>query len=389
MLIRIQSQEAEIMHIHSKFVKIFALLLLFLVCIPGGAYAEETETPINDTHDEPVMEESSGIVGLLYNGTIDPDSSVTVTAGSGATYAIPGNTPMGVLQSLENSGVITKISVIDGLMAKKGILLLDGIGNLSSRDENGWFVKVNGERLEDVVLSEMMGLNRYILKEGDVVLYSLGDPKGMVSESKAYLTVAIGTIREPSPEPPAEETDANLSDAQEENFTPIPTDSSSDVEVNEETTPSGEIKTSEGEPDSSEKPVTESQGSLHDGTLSLPSGVVTIATSGGDYDIDAATPLGILQKLMEDDQISDISVSDRAMKKGGILFLEGINDYHFSGDKTWFVLVNNVLLKDYLSPETDGLNTYKIKSGDEVGYYFGEPSRPADDAEVKMIITIG
>lgn len=388
MLIHIQSQEAEIMHIHYRFLKIFAVLLLFLVCIPGGAYAEETETPITDTHDEPVMEESSGIVGLLYNGTIDPDSSVTVIADSGATYATPGNTPMGVLQSLENSGAITKISVIDGLMTKKRILLLDGIGNLSSRDENGWFVKVNGERLEDVVLSEMMGLNRYILKEGDVVLYSLGDPKGMVSESKAYLTVAIGTIREPSPKPQTEETDTNLSDVKEENFTPIPTGLPFD-EVNEKTTSSNQIKASEGESDCSEKPVSETRGSLYDGTLSLPSGVVTIATSGGDYDIDATTPLGILQKLMEDDQISDISVSDRAMKKGGILFLEGINDHHFSGDKTWFVLVNNVLLKDYLYPETDGLNTYRIKSGDEVGYYFGEPSRPADDAEVKMIITIG
>lgn len=50
--------------------------------------------------------------------------------------------------------------------------------------------------------------------------------------------------------------------------------------------------------------------------MSLPSGTITIETTGGDYDINAATPLGILHELLEDDKISDLTVSDKAMKKG-------------------------------------------------------------------------
>lgn len=136
-------------------------------------------------------------------------------------------------------------------------------------------------------------------------------------------------------------------------------------------------------------PVSDNQEDLFSGTFSLPSGIVNItASSGGDYEIEGATPLGLLQKLKEDSKIAEISVSDRAMRKGGILLLEGINDYYYTGDKTWFVVVNDYQVKDYLYPETDGLNVYKIKAGDKVGYYFGEPSKPADDAEVKMLVTI-
>ncbi len=356
-----------------------------MVCIPGGVLAEGPDEIISKPEVTQTPVPSDPILGLIYNGTVDVKSSISVVADSGISYTIPGNTPIGVLEALMNSGAIEKLSIGDELMEKKGTLLLYGIGNLSSGNGNGWFVKVNGERLEDVVLAETMGLSRYTLKEGDVVLYTLGDPKGMVSESKAYLTVTIGMVDEAEPEPVKEPSAVNTSEENDEitEITEINTDTKPEQSDDEAEHVSDETP----EDQKPEKTASGGQEVLYTGSMSLPSGTITIETTGGDYDINAATPLGILHELLEDDKISDLTVSDKAMKKGGILILEGINDYQFTGDKTWFVLVNNVLLKDYLYDE-EGLNIYKIKAGDEVGYYFGEPSEPASAAQVKLVITI-
>jgi len=359
-----------------------------LLFCSGISFAEDTDDVMPDTEITDIKETSSDIVGLLYNGTVDTKGSLSVLSYSGTSYTVPGNTPIGILQILQEAGTINKLSIGDELMEKKGILLLDGIGNLSFGDEAGWYVKVNGERLEDVVLSETMGLNRYLLNEGDVVLFILGDPKGMVSESKAYLTVTVGEIHEVLAEPVS--TNQGNETVKPEQDTLNVTTNEDLPKLNEKTVEEIEKESSPDESDtkSSNTSSTGDQEILYGGSFSLPSGIVNITTTGGDYEIDGDTPLGLLKKLMDDDKISDISVSDKSMRKGGILFLEGINDYHFSGDKTWFVLVNNILLKDYLYPDTDGLNVYTLKTGDEVGFYFGEPARPAEDAEAKLIITI-
>ncbi|MCA1917653.1 hypothetical protein [Methanospirillum hungatei] len=364
---------------------IISLLLLLMVCIPGGVLAEEPDEIISEPEGTQTPVPSEPILGLIYNGTVDVQSSISVTADSGVSYTIPGNTPIGVLVTVMNAGAIEKLSIGDELMEKKGTLLLYGIGNLSSGNGNGWFVKVNGERLEDVVLAETMGLSRYALKEGDVVLYTLGDPKGMVSESKAYLTVTIGRVNEAEPEPVQEPSAGNSTEETDESAEI--TDTNTDTYTGQSDEEEEPLSDETPEDQKPEKTTSGGQEVLYTGSLSLPSGTITIETTGGDYDINAATPLGILHKLLEDDKISDLTVSDKAMKKGGILILEGINDYQFTGDKTWFVLVNNVLLKDYLYDE-EGLNVYTIKAGDEVGYYFGEPSEPASAAQVKLVITI-
>lgn len=356
-----------------------------MVCIPGGVLAEGPDEIISEPEETQTPVPSDPILGLIYNGTVDVKSSISVVADSGISYTIPGNTPIGVLEVLMNSGAIEELSIGDELMEKKGTLLLYGIGNLSSGNGNGWFVKVNGERLEDVVLAETMGLSRYTLKEGDVVLYTLGDPKGMVSESKAYLTVTIGMVDEAEPEPVKEPSAVNTSEENDESAEI--TDINTDTKPQQSDDEAEHVSDETPEDQKPEKTTSGGQEVIYTGSMSLPSGTITIETTGGDYDINAATPLGILHELLEDDKISDLTVSDKAMKKGGILILEGINDYQFTGDKTWFVLVNNVLLKDYLYDE-EGLNIYKIKAGDEVGYYFGEPSEPASAAQVKLVITI-
>lgn len=378
------------MTLYRILIPIISLFLFILVVIPGGVIAEELSSDETDdaTPAEPVSNEGPE---LLYNGSIDVEKTVSIVAASGSSYTIPGNTPLGVLQSLAQSGAISKFSVGDELMKKKGVLLLDSIENLSSDADNGWFVKVNGVRLEDVVLSEIQGLNTYPLTEGNVVLFDLGTPAGMVSESKAYLTVSVGEIRTPAPEPEltneTEISEPEPGDVENSLQTNASTEQiDSDIKTDEEESASEE--TPKDDTPSSGTPTSGEQENLYSGTFSLPSGTVTIPTTGGEYDIQAATPLGLLQKLKEDGKISNLLVSDRGMKKGGILVLEGINDYSFSGDKTWFVVVNDLLLKDYLNPDTEGLNIYKIKAGDEVGFFFGEPSKPSEDADVSMIISI-
>lgn len=374
---------ANCMRKEHTFYSFISLMLMLLVCMSGGVLAEDANETISETEEEQISVPSNPIIGLLYNGTVDLESSLSVQAESGSSYTIPGNTPIGALEALLNAGAIDKLTIGDELMEKKGTLLLHGIGNLSSGDGNGWYVKVNGERLEDVVLAETMGLSRYTLKEGDVVLYTLGDPKGMASDSKAYLTVTIRTIREAEPEPVKEPSGESTPDGETGESTPA-----SDTETEQQ--PAEEAESVSDETAKEEKPEKTTNGSqeiLYTGSMSLPSGTITIETTGGEYDINAATPLGLLHELLEDDKISDLNVNDKAMKKGGILILEGLNDYQFTGDKTWFVLVNNALLKDYLY-DTEGLNIYKIKSGDEVGYYFGEPAEPADAAQAKLVITI-
>ncbi|WP_146199826.1 hypothetical protein ACKUB1_01800 [Methanospirillum stamsii] len=372
-----------------KISKILSIFVVLLMVLPAVISADEENSTITHNDDSQPSDELKG--GLLYNGTINPEGYVNIKSDSGNDYKIQGNTPVGVLESLHKSGAVSNYVLGDELMDKKGILLIDEIDSLKSGNESGWFVKVNGQRLEDVVLSDVMGLNRFALKEGDVVLYVLGNPEGLISESVAYLTVTIGKTEEPLPdttEIKAEgESAQNTKNLSQESTLPdeieIKEDESDNISRSNFSSDNGNEET-----DNVDRISSGGQEVIYKENISLPSGTINISTTGGEYDINTATPLGILQKLLDDDMISDLSISDKSMQKGGILFLEGINGYHFSGDKTWFVVVNGVVLKDYLDPEIDGLNLFKVSSGDEIGYYFGEPSKPVDEAVASLLITI-
>lgn len=373
----------------SRFIIHLLLLSLALILVlPSGGLAED-----NSTQQNTDTETGSGSTGsgLLYNGSISPAGTVTVTAESGDEYKIKGNTPIGMLEALRSEGRISSYAVGDELVKKKGILTLDGINDRSSGNESGWYVKVNGERLEDFLLPDSMSLNRFVLREGDVVLYILGDPRQMVSDSPAYLSVMMGPVKEVSN---AGNVTANTT--REEIEPEEQPDDAGEVSPAPEPAESG---TSGSSSDTSATETTEKQSpkdisgqkgneSLFSGSFSLSSGMVNLTTSGGDYEIDGATPLGLLNSLLQDGKISSLDISDRAMRKGGILVLEGINNYPNTADKIWFVEVNGVILKDYENPDTDGLNKFRLKTGDTIGFYFGEPAKPVADAEASMIIDL-
>jgi len=77
---------------------IFSLLLLLMVCIPGGVLAEGPDEIISEPEETQTPVPSDPILGLIYNGTVDVKSSISVVADSGISYTIPGNTPIGVLE---------------------------------------------------------------------------------------------------------------------------------------------------------------------------------------------------------------------------------------------------------------------------------------------------
>jgi len=129
---------------------------------------------------------------------------------------------------------------------------------------------------------------------------------------------------------------------------------------------------------------------LYSGVYGLPEGTVNITVNSGmDYEIPVNTPIGLLHLLLKEGLIKNISIDDRGMHKGGILILDGINEYFGTATKIWFVKVNGNLLEDYLVPKTDGLNIYTLVAGDTVSYYYGDPAESLVDAEAMLVVTLG
>ena len=129
---------------------------------------------------------------------------------------------------------------------------------------------------------------------------------------------------------------------------------------------------------------------LYSGVYALSNGTVNITDSSGiEYEIPVNTPLGLLHMLLIDEQVKNICVDDRGMHKGGILILEGINEFFNTATKVWFVRVNGKLLEDYASPRTDGLNLYLLMAGDTISFYYGDPAGSLQDAEAMIVVTLG
>jgi len=168
--------------------------------------------------------------------------------------------------------------------------------------------------------------------------------------------------------------------------TPIESNASGTENLTNETELSGGVP--EPSPTATQK--AEDNRMIYSGVLPLPEGMVNITDSAGvEYEIPVNTPLGILQMLLMDKKVQNICINDRGMHKGGILILEGINEFFNTATKVWFVRVNGNLLEDYANPKTDGLNIFSLMAGDTVSYYYGDPAGSLQDAEAVIVVTLG
>jgi hypothetical protein len=129
---------------------------------------------------------------------------------------------------------------------------------------------------------------------------------------------------------------------------------------------------------------------IFSGSIPSGDGIVSIkAISGKLYQVPAMSPLGVIQALAGTDSIETYKIGDELIVKKGILTLDAINSIENAGEKSWFVVVNDKQLEDYLLPAQEGLNTYPLKSGDTIIFAYGNPTRPASEGESILRVTIG
>jgi len=128
---------------------------------------------------------------------------------------------------------------------------------------------------------------------------------------------------------------------------------------------------------------------LFDGTVTLAEGNVTVTSSEAtDYSIPVLTPLGALDAAAQAGNFT-YAITGKKWDTMGILLLNDIGAYPYvKGGNSWVCYVNGVLLDDYGSPTTDGLNVYALADGDRVNYYYGPGGVTAETAEAAVSITV-
>jgi len=386
---------------------------------------------------------------VIFSGQIPyGEGNVSIRSDSGTLYQIPAMTPLGIIQALAGTGMISRYRVGEELYNKRGIFTLDGVNSYEVTGQDAWFVLVNGVQLREYLLPSHEGLNTYLLKDGDDVLFAYGDPTMPAIAAKALIWVQVGSkngvmqfispsammgqymisqipmvstpaptvvstpvpvvestvVSTPAPTvvPPASpvvESPVNTTPvptvvpttAPVVEPTPEPTPVPSEDMVHDTTNLTNASVQVEGLPEPSptaQKP--EDNRMLYSGVFALPEGTVNVTVSSGiDYEIPVNTPLGVLHMLLKDSKITNLCIDDRGMHKGGILILEGINEYFNTATKIWFVRVNGTLLEDYANPKTDGLNKFLLMAGDTVSYYYGDPAGSLQDAEAMIVVTLG
>ncbi len=475
------------------------IILLFCMILPSCCSA-----------GIPVQQVQNQVV--IFSGQIPyGDGNVSIRADSGALYQIPAMTPVGIIQALAGTGMISSYRIGDELIDKRGIFTLDGVNSYQVTEHDAWFVLVNGVQLREYLLPSVEGLNTYLLKDGDDVLFAYGDPTLPASAAKALIWVQVGSkngvmqfvspsammgqyvisqipvistpvptvapvveatvisppvppavpdvesTAVPSPVPttvpvveatvvsppvapavPVVESTAVPSPVPttvpvveatvvsppvpaaipvvESTAVPSPVPTTVPVveatvistpvppppaEVSPVMTPTEEPVNEtgnitditdlvEGLPEPTPTVQKEDNRMIYSGVLALPEGTVNVTDSSGiEYEIPVNTPLGVLHMLLIDKKIQNLCIDDRGMHKGGILILEGINEFFNTATKVWFVRVNGELLEDYAEPKTDGLNLYLLMAGDTVSYYYGNPSGSLQDAEAMIVVTLG
>ena len=381
------------------------------------------------------------------------DGNVSIRSESGILYQIPAMTPVGIIQALAGTGMIDSYRIGDELVDKRGIFTLDGINSYQVSGQEAWFVLVNGVQLREYLLPSVEGLNTCLLKDGDDVLFAYGDPTKPASAAKALVWVQVGNKNDvmqlfsPSivmgryvvsqvpvaPEPTVVSTPAPVTTTVEPTIeptvvsTPAPVTTTVEPTIEPTVVPTPAPVTTTVEPTieptaeptpvltPSEEPVNETGNltnttdliedgplpepaiqkstdnrMLYSGVYALPNGTVNITDSSGiEYEIPVNTPLGLLHMLHADKKVNNLCIDDRGMHKGGILILEGINEFFNTATKVWFVRVNGRLLEDYVNPRTDGLNIYLLMAGDTISYYYGDPVGSLQDAEATIVVTLG
>jgi len=440
---------------------------------------------------------------VIFSGQIPyGDGNVSIRSDSGVLYPVSAMTPVGIIQALAGTGMIDEYHIGDELLDKRGIFTLDGINTYLVSEEYAWFVIVNGVQLREYLLPSQEGLNTYLLKDGDDVLFAYGNPTLPASVAKALIWVQVGNkngvmqlvspsaimgqyfikqvpvsvpvptevpavvVTLPSTPVPTEvpavvvtlpstpvptEVPAVVvtlpstpvptevptvvvtlpstpvptevpTVAATVPSTPVPTEVPTvvvtlpstpvptEVPTVAATVPSTPVPTEVPTVAATVPPTPEPEGvnitngtetvpvtqkpednrMLYSGVYALPEGTLNItASSGMDYEIQVNTPIGLLHLLLKDALIKNLSIDDRGMRKGGILILEGINEYFTTATKVWFVKVNGNLLEDYSHPKTEGLNLYSLMAGDTISYYYGDPAGSLQDAGAMLFVTLG
>ncbi|MDD3573686.1 MAG: hypothetical protein PHD71_01475, partial [Methanospirillum sp.] len=139
----------------------------------------------------PVQQVQNQVV--IFSGLIPyGDGNVSIRSETGALYQIPAMTPVGIIQALAGTGMIESYNIGDELVDKRGIFTLDGINSYLVSGQEAWFVLVNGIQLREYLLPSVEGLNTYLLKDGDDVLFAYGDPTLPPSAAKALVWVQVG-----------------------------------------------------------------------------------------------------------------------------------------------------------------------------------------------------
>ena len=520
--VRGDGKQMKIWGISRSHKHIFLVILLICIIFPACSGAGTSIQPVQNQI-------------VIFSGQIPyGDGNVSIRSDSGVLYPVPAMSPLGIIQALAGTGMITEYHIGDELLDKRGIFTLDGINSFSVSDQDAWYVLVNGIQLREYLLPKREGLNTCLLKDGDDVLFAYGDPTLPSSSAKAFIWVQVGSktgvmqllspsavmgqyvisqvpvsvpamtavltpvptvvptvevaavltpaptvaptaevTAVPTPAPtvaPTAEVTAvptpapTVAPTAEVTVVPTPAPTvAPTVEVTAVPTPAPTVAptvvvtavptpvptvaptveatavptpaptvaptaevtavptsvpngaptanltvstTTNGEPintliephvtgehTTTPQPTKSSQKPdrmLYSGVYALPEGTVNITVNSGmDYEIPVNTPIGLLHLLLKEGLIKNISIDDRGMHKGGILILDGINEYFGTATKIWFVKVNGNLLEDYLVPKTDGLNIYTLVAGDTVSYYYGDPAESLVDAEAMLVVTLG
>ncbi|HPP78720.1 hypothetical protein, partial [Methanospirillum sp.] len=159
---------------------ILIMLLVTIILLPCSGAG----TPVQPVQNQVV----------IFSGQIPyGEGNVSIRSDSGTLYQIPAMTPLGIIQALAGTGMISGYRIGDELYNKRGIFTLDGVNSYEVTGEDAWFVLVNGIQLKEYLLPSYEGLNTYLLKDGDDVLFAYGNPTMPAIAAKALIWVQVGS----------------------------------------------------------------------------------------------------------------------------------------------------------------------------------------------------